>query len=127
MTFVNHGVAGGLLYMWIAWLFRERDKWTIIGIGAAGFLIGAAPDIVGWMGWGPLGDGGWQLRNLLHDGWVNDYLQWTLAWGLHTWLDRFIHPYPDYVLEYQLFEAATWVVYAFFGWVLYRSYRDAVL
>ena len=119
MTTINHAVGGGLLYGWIAYFLRLKSKWTIIALGC---VLGALPDVLGWHETAM--SGSWQFRNLLHDGWVNDYLQWTLVWGLHTFLDRFIHPYPDHVLLYIVFEITTWVLYAITGYILYNKHKE---
>lgn len=120
MTTINHAAAGGLLYGWIAWLLKMRDTTTFWPIVVAGAFFGALPDMIGWWETYITNPGSWQLRNVAHDGSINAVFQWTLAYGLHTWLDRFIHPYPEHVALYHAFEAVSWALYALFGYWLFK-------
>lgn len=125
MTTINHAVGGGLLYGWIATLFGVSTRRILIYCIIAGALFGALPDVIGWWETYVSDPGSWQLRNNTHDGVINSYGQWTLAWGMHTFLDRFIHPYPEYAGLYKVFEIMSWLLYLMFGFWLYLRHRHA--
>ena len=122
MTFPNHGIAGGLIHYFMAYVFWHNPIFLAV-MATTGVIFGVAPDIASWLDRkfnpeNPLQD--WQGYNVIHKGWINQCMRFVPAWGYHTWIDSMIHPYPENKTEYKIVEALHWTVYAilFLVWIL---------
>jgi len=129
MTFVNHGIAGGLIHWFLGWWLWRKIMFVLIGgaslgmsmdtmfqvaLFISGFVIGLLPDIL-------------SLNPVWHDpvhfGEVNKYLRWIPAWGYHTWLDSFCRPYSERKVLKKTLEIVHWIIYVLFGLTWYILWR----
>jgi len=118
MTFVNHGIAGSLIHGLIGFLVWNNPVFIGI-IASTGFIFGVMPDILAWYHRVLLGEGDWSAYNDIHNGKTNDTWKYVPAWGYHTWVDSFIHPYPEHKIAYHVVESAHWVAYVVFVFVFF--------
>jgi len=101
MTFVSHGVAGGLIHF-LVW---GNPIWVGVGV-----VLGVAPDVLG-LWW----------HDEVHSGKVNRWLRWIPAWGYHTFLDSLCRPYSKYKARKIAIESLHWVVYGIIGYFYFRG------
>lgn len=138
MTFINHGAGGAAIYLIIVRVMcaltsaRKETMLVLFGVfGTLGFILGMAPDVLDWAYAMMLGTGqGGAVKMETHAGETSRIMSWTLAWGLHVFLDRFIHrpmlaldhPYHD--LIWMVWEIGTWLVYGAAIWFVFRWARE---
>jgi hypothetical protein len=88
MTTINHGINSSLVYIFILKLFSFSNIVVLSILGTLGFILGIAPDIIGYIEkivkkdktvWN------WYLE--CHSGRTNEVMKYTLVWGIHTYLD----------------------------------------
>ena len=118
MTFVNHGIAGGIIHGAMAALLWNNPIF-ITAMATLGGVFGMAPDILSFIDRkanprNPLEN--WSFYHDVHSGWINRIMRWVPAWGYHTWIDRMIHPYPQHKGGYRMAEALHWAAYILLGW-----------